>query len=267
MTTARIEKNDVDSPLTNAERDQRTVELLTDAMDGDPLDREAAEAEAVALNVSLAHYLANRYRRRGIADDDLRQVALLGLMKAIRGFTPGRPTGFAAYAIPTIRGELRRHFRDAGWTIRPPRRIQELQPRIRSTEAELVHTLHRQPTVRELATALGVEVDDVLEATSVDSCFTPHSLDAPIRSSGDGDLTIEPAFDERGFNDAETRVVLEPALRGLGERDRRILDLRFAEGLTQAQIGELIGISQMQVSRILTRVLGEMRAVIVGEAA
>lgn len=266
MTTARIAMNDVHVPVSNAERDQRTVQLLTDAAAGDPCDRQAVEAEVVALNASLAHYLANRYRRRGISDEDLRQVALLGLMKAIRGFTPGRPTGFAAYAIPTIRGELRRHFRDAGWTIRPPRRIQELQPRIRSTQAELVHTLHRDPTVEELATALGVEIDDILEATAVDSCFTPQSLDAPIRGSS-GDLTIEPAFDDQGFDDAEARVVLEPALRGLAERDRQILDLRFAEGLTQAQIGEAIGISQMQVSRILTRVLGQMRAAIVGEAA
>lgn len=262
--TTRIATNDLS--MSNAERDERTVELLTEALDRDPLHRRAIEAEVVALNASLAHYLANRYRRRGISDEDLRQVALLGLMKAIRGFTPGRATGFAAYAIPTIRGELRRHFRDAGWTIRPPRRIQELQPRIRSTQAELVHTLHREPTVQELATALGVEIDDILEATAVDSCFTPQSLDAPIRGNS-GDLTIEPAFDDHGFDDAEARVVLEPALTSLAARDRRILDLRFSDGLTQAQIGEVIGISQMQVSRILTRVLGQMREIIEGAAA
>lgn len=263
MTTACVQMSISPTSISNAERDRRTVELLTDV---DPRDREAAEAEVIALNTTLVNHLAARYRRRGIADDDLRQVAFLGLMKAVRGFTPGRTTGFAAYAIPTILGELRRHFRDAGWTVRPPRRIQELQPRIRSAEASLIQALQRPPTAHELARVLDVEIVDVLEATAVDSCFTPQSLDAPL-PGGSGELRIEIADEDAGFRGVETRVVLEPVLRGLAERDRRVLDLRFVECLSQAQIGELIGISQMQVSRILTRVLDQMRDAIIDDAA
>lgn len=248
------------------ERDQRTIELLNKASDAGPGDRQALEAEAIELNVPLARYLASRYQRRGIASDDLEQVAYLGLMKAIRGFRPDEATSFAAYAIPTIRGELRRHFRDAGWTIRPPRRVQELQPRIRSVEAELVQVLHRYPTVTELAEALDVDVDAILEATSVDSCFTPHSLDAPLQGE-DCDLVADPGSCDPAFARTDVRLVLEPALAELGERDRRILDLRFVDGLSQREIGQAVGISQMQVSRILTRVLDQLRGAIVGEAA
>ncbi|MCW2855150.1 MAG: sigma-70 region 4 domain protein [Marmoricola sp.] len=252
--------------MSNAERDERTIDLLTEAMDGDQVDRETAEAEAVALNMPLVHYLAGMYRRRGIADEDLHQVACVGLMKAIRGFTPGRSTGFAAYAIPTIRGELRRHFRDAGWTIRPPRRIQELQPRIRRAEADLVQQLQRSPTVNELAAALDVEIDDVLEAASVGSCFAPRSLDAPV-SFENADVRIDLATDGREFAHLETWLLLEPAMTILSERDRRILHLRFVDDLSQSQIGELIGLSQMQVSRILGRILDQMRGAILGQAA
>jgi RNA polymerase sigma-B factor len=253
------------APTTNAERDQLTVDLLAEAARSDPAHRRATETQAVELNLPLARYLASRYRHRGIPDDDLQQVAYLGLMKAIRGFTPGRETGFAAYAIPTIRGELRRHFRDTGWTIRPPRRIQELQAQIRSTNAELTQSLNRTPTVSEIAERLEVSIENVLEASSVDSCFTPNSLDAPLR--GSDELSHEPGAEDPGFARTEARVVIEPALRDLAERDRLILDLRYVNGLTQKEIGDQIGLSQMQVSRILSRVLDSMRASIVGAAA
>ncbi|MCX6396592.1 MAG: SigB/SigF/SigG family RNA polymerase sigma factor [Propionibacteriales bacterium] len=254
------------TPSTNAERDQRTVELLLEAREAsDPVDRLAAREEAIELNLPLARYLASRYQRRGIPNDDLEQVACVGLMKAIKGFSPERTNGFAAYAIPTIRGELRRHFRDAGWTVRPPRRVQELQARVRAVEAELVQTLQRTPTAVELADSIGVEIDDILEATSVDSCYTPNSLDAPV--PGSDTVSSDPGSVDPAFARTEARLILEPALRTLGDRDRRILEMRFTEGLTQQQIGDEIGISQMQVSRILSRVLGTMRESIVGEAA
>jgi RNA polymerase sigma-B factor len=253
------------APLTNAERDQVTVDLLTQATDADPLRQQELRSEAIELNIPLARYLASRYQRRGIPSDDLEQVAYLGLVKAVRGFTPGRVTGFAAYAIPTIRGELRRHFRDTGWTIRPPRRIQELQARVRSTTAELTQILNRTPTVKEIAAELEVDVEEVLEASSVDSCFTPSSLDAPV--PGNEDLSNDPGTLDPEFDRSEARVVLAPALEDLGERDRKILDLRFVEGLTQKEIGEVVGISQMQVSRILARVLDTMRESILGQAA
>lgn len=257
--------DDRTSPLTHAERDDLTVVLLTEAVDADPERQDALRREAIELNLGLAKYLASKYQRRGIPDDDLEQVAYLGLVKAVRGFSPERSHGFVGYAIPTIRGELRRHFRDTGWTVRPPRRIQELQARVRSTQAELTQSLNRTPTAQEIAEHLEVEIDEVLEASSVDSCFTPNSLDAPV--PGGDDLTNDPGTDDPGFATSEARVVLAPALRELGERDRRILDLRFVEGLTQKEIGEKVGISQMQVSRILTRVLEEMRGTITGVAA
>lgn len=262
---SQIQNDDRTAPMSNAERDQLTVQLLVEAANGDPHTRLAAREEAVQLNLPLARYLASRYQRRGIPNDDLEQVACVGLMKAIRGFSTDHPNGFAAYAIPTIRGELRRHFRDTGWTVRPPRRVQELQARMRGVEAELVQSLQRTPTVQELAEHLGVEIDDVLEASSVDSCYTPNSLDAPI--PGSDEISSDPGVVDPSFASTEARLVLEPALRGLSDRDRIILEMRFTDGLTQQQIGEKIGISQMQVSRILTRVLATMRETISGQAA
>lgn len=269
MTTVRPSTAPFDlhpASRSNADRDRRTVELAAEASAGELLDRQRVLNEAIELNLPLARYLASKYQRRGIPYDDLVQVAYLGLTKAVRGFCPARGTSFAAYAIPTIRGELRRHFRDAGWTVRPPRRIQELQARAWSAEAELTQVLQRSPTVNEIAKSLDLELDDVLEASSVDSCFTPNSLDAPSPGGGDGP-SHEPGFDDPAYSRAEARLVLEPALRTLGERDRRILDLRFVHGLTQGEIGQAVGLSQMQVSRILGRVLSEMRDAIDGEAA
>ena len=257
--------------LSNAERDRLTVELLTEATSGagDDLSRRVARDRAVELNMPLARYLAGTYQGRGIALEDLQQVACLGLLKAARGFSPDRANSFAAYAIPTIRGELRKHFRDAGWTVRPPRRIQELQARVRSAEADLVQRLQRSPSVRELADELEVEIDAVLEATSVDSCFSPSSLDAPVTTADGSTASVQADLGgwDPEFASAEARMMLAPAIKRLRGRDRTVLELRFVEGLTQQQIGEQVGVSQMQVSRILNRVLGQLRDSIAGAAA
>lgn len=242
------------------------MELLAQAEHAPPLEQQSLRERVVALNMDLAANLARRYGRRSIPDDDLRQVAFLGLLKAVRGFCPERSDSFTAYAVPTIRGELRRHFRDAGWTVRPPRRIQELQARVRGVEADLVHELHRNPTVQELAEAVGAAVEDVSEAVAVNSCFSPLSLDTPTSEDGQElGATLEAPDNE--FASAEARLLLGSAVRRLGDRDRTVLDLRFFKGLTQQEIGEQLGVSQMQVSRILTRVLTKLRTEIVGEAA
>jgi RNA polymerase sigma-B factor len=273
VTTAYRTKTltNVQAPgLSNTERDRLTIDLLIAASSGDDeLSRRAARDRAVELNLPLARYLAGAYQGRGIALEDLQQVASLGLLKAVRGFSPDRANSFAAYAIPTIRGELRKHFRDAGWTVRPPRRIQELQARIRATEAELVQRLRRTPSVRELAEELEIEIDAVLEATSVDSCFTPYSLDAPLPTDHGSSSSIQADLGDwdPDFDSAEARLMLAPAIRALSNRDRTVLELRFVEGLTQQQIGERVGVSQMQVSRILNRVLAELRVSILGSAA
>jgi len=247
-------------------RDQQSVELLTLADAASATEQRELREQVVTINMDLAANLARRYSRRGLADDDLRQVAFLGLLKAVRGFCPDRSDSFTAYAIPTIRGELRRHFRDTGWTVRPPRRIQELQARVRAVEADLVQELHRSPTVKELAEAVGAEVDDVTETVAAGSCFTPLSLDAPISENGqDLGSTLEDL--DHDFASADARLLLGPAVRRLGDRDRTVLELRFFQGLTQQQIGDQLGVSQMQVSRILNRILTQLRGEIVGQAA
>jgi len=256
-----------DAPSSSEDRDRMTVELLERAAKARPAERRALLDEAVTLNMDLARHLAHRYFGRGIASEDLQQVAFVGLLKAARGFKAEKAQSFAAYAVPTIRGELRRHFRDTGWTVRPPRRIQELQARVRAAEADLVQQLHRSPSVKELADALGAEIDDVIEATAADSCFTPLSLDAP---TGDGTQALGStisALDDEWFSDSEARLLLGPAVRRLGERDKKVLELRFFEGLTQQEIGTRLGVSQMQISRILSRIMDQLRGELIGEAA
>ena len=217
-------------------------------------ERHALEDEIIRLNMPVASDCARRYRGRGVATEDLEQVAYLGLVKAVRGFEPERGPDFLAYAVPTIRGELRRHFRDLGWALRPPRSIQELQTRILSVESDLAQELGRSPRPSDLARHLEVDLEQVLDALGASGCFHPTSLDAPTPEGEDalGDRlgTVDPAFQE-----AEARVTLHAVLRGLTARERRILELRFFGGCTQAEIGADIGVTQMQVSRLLNRIL------------
>ncbi|MGH3444042.1 MAG: sigma-70 family RNA polymerase sigma factor, partial [Nocardioidaceae bacterium] len=144
---------------------------------------ERLRDQLVVLNMGVAESIAKRYRRRGIADDDLAQAAYLGLVKAVRGFDPGRGGDFLSYAVPTISGEVKRYFRDFGWAVRPPRRIQDLQSRIASASAELSQSRGRSPRPSEVADFLGVDLHEVIEALAADGCFTPTSLDLPVGES------------------------------------------------------------------------------------
>lgn len=209
-------------------------------------------------NVPLARSMAARYRNRGIDLDDLEQVALLGLTKAAQRFDPDAGHDFLSYAVPTIRGELRRHFRDAGWMVRPPRRVQDLQARIATAQRELEAELGRSPRPSEVAGRLDVGIDDVVEALSADGCFTPTSLDGTV---GDGSSTLGDLLgsEDRAMESAEARVVLDPVVRTLSDRDRRILRLRFFDECTQQEIAEDVSLTQAQVSRVLTRILGDLR--------
>jgi len=223
-------------------------------------DREVLRAEVVVLNMGVARAIAHRYRQRGLAEDDLVQAAYVGLVKAANGFDPAHGRDFLSYAVPTITGEVKRFFRDFGWAVRPPRRVQEMQGSIAKLSRELTQQLGRSPKPSEVATALGVDVEEVIEALAADGAFTPASLDVPVGEDGVstlGDLMPE---DESGFTSAEARVVLGPAVRRLGPRDRRILELRFFAGWTQEQIARDIGVTQMQVSRLLSRILKDLRA-------
>lgn len=240
---------------------------VDDVDDVDP-GLSARVQRLVEDNMAIAKKLASRYANRGIAANDLEQIAYVGLLGAARRYDPERGDDFLAFAVPTIRGELRKAFRDLGWVVRPPRRLQELQARIWKSEGRLEQELGRSPRPSEIAEELGVDVDEVIEALSVDGCFRPSSLDMPA-GIDDATATIGDRLGDTDpdFELTDARILLGPAVRALSERDRQILELRFFQGWTQAQIGEEIGVTQMQVSRLLKRILEELRAAIDGAAA
>jgi len=254
-------------PLSDHERHRLTARLLASASVLDGPVQEGIHAHVVELNLPVARGLASRYRDRGIATDDLEQVACLGLLKAVRAFDVDRATDFLSFAIPTVRGELRRHFRDLGWTVRPPRRIQELQAQIAAAEGRLSQELGRTPTADELADHLGVDPDDVREAQSANGCFNPTSLDAARSTADQLELARTLGSLDPGYAAAEARVALAGVLGELGPRERLILRLRFFEDRTQAEIGEAIGVTQMQVSRLLSGILARLRDRLLREAA
>ncbi len=243
------------------ERNERTRQLFERAAaTSSAEERRHLLEQVIVAHVDLAHAEAARYRNRGVPLDDLRQVAALALTRATRGFDVSTGHEFLSYAIPTIRGELRKYFRDHGWMVRPPRRIQELQARINAAEHQLANRLGRSPLPREVAAHLEEPVESVIEALASDGCFSPTSLDHPAGADGSTSLGDLLPHDDTSRQAAEARLVLQPVLRHLGERDRQILAMRFYEGLTQREIAERIGVTQMQVSRLLTRILGQLRS-------
>ncbi|MEO9325932.1 sigma-70 family RNA polymerase sigma factor [Nocardioides sp. C4-1] len=208
----------------------------------------------------VATEVARRYHGRGIPAEDIDQVAYLGLVKAVRGFDPVVGDDFLSYAVPTLRGEIRRYFRDAGWAVRPPRSVQEVQARVTQADADLTQRLGRSPRPAEIAVHLDVPLALVVDALSANGCFSPVSLDAP---RPDGEVTDSP-LDRMGdvdpsFASAEARLALRPLMDALSPRDRRIIELRFFANRTQAQIGAEVGVSQEQVSRLLTSILRKLR--------
>ncbi len=247
-------------PVTPGNRSALSADLLVRAAaETDPLERKRLQDEVVVLHMGLARAIASRYRGRGIADDDLTQAAAMALLKAARNFDPGFGVEFLSYAVVTMKGEVKRQFRDYGWMVRPPRPIQKLQADVSRAEADLTHELGRSPRVSEVAARVGVPEEQVLEALSADGCFTPTSLDTPIGADGNGVLGDLLPGDDDAIADAEARVMLAPSVRALPEREREVLYLRFFRQQTQAQIAEEIGVTQMQVSRILARVLTRLR--------
>lgn len=249
-----------------ARRREFTSELLAEMEGVTGRRRRILENDLIAVNLPVAREVAARYHGRGIAVDDLEQVAGMGLVKAVRSYDPAKATDFLSFAVPTIRGEIRRHFRDAGWAVRPPRSVQEMQAHITRAQGELWQQLGREPRPAEIAAHLDVEPDQVLSALQANGCFAPASLDAandpdessPVDRMGDA---------EPGYALAEARVMLKPLLRDLTPRERRILELRFVEGRTQAEIGKEIGVTQMQVSRLLSGLFERLRTQLTGQAA
>jgi RNA polymerase sigma-B factor len=222
--------------------------------------------ELVRRFMPLARSLALRYRRQTESLDDLIQVANLGLVKAIDGFDPERGRPFSAYAVPTILGELRRHFRDHVWNVRLPRGLGELAMRIDEAVSELTEALGRHPTPAQVAERLGVAVEDVLEGLEATHARRTLSLDAPRLSDEQSTPTIETiASQELGFERVESGFACAAA--ELTEREWRVLRLRFSDSLTQSEIGRELGVSQMQISRISRRALWKLLAAVRGERA
>lgn len=240
---------------------QSLTESILAQLAGCPTARERLrlQQEAVLLNLALADSIAFRYAGRGIERDDLVQVGRVGLLKAVVGYHANKGMGFAAYATPTITGEIKRYFRDYGWMVRPPRRLQELHAEVSAVETDLQHRLHRAPSAGELADALGIEPGELSDALVARSGYTALSLDAPTRADSGLSLGDSLPEDIDPYAAVERAEWLRPALAGLTDRERRIIGLRFVDGLTQEQIGRHLGVSQMQVSRLLGRILRRMR--------
>jgi RNA polymerase sigma-B factor len=240
---------------TRADEDRALFERYRDRRD--PIDRELL----VERFLPLARQLAARYARRDEPFDDLFQVACLGLVKAVDRYDVGHGSAFSSYAVPTILGELRRYFRDKTWAVRVPRDVQELSLRVERVAAELTAELGRQPSVSEIAEEAQAEDEDVLEALEATTAYRAASLDAPRHDEEGDEGTLGSAVGtaDEGFARAEERAVLDQLLGVLSPRDRTVLRLRFDADLTQQEIGDRIGVSQMQVSRILRQSLARLR--------
>ena len=246
--------------LSEARRRLETARLLSRARATRGEQRRRYEDDVIRINMRVAAEVARRYHGRGIAAEDIDQVACLGLVKAVRGFDPTRGDDFLSYAVPTLRGEIRRYFRDAGWAVRPPRAVQEIQARVTAADAELCQRLGRSPRSSEIAVHLDVPLTLVLDAQAASGCFTPASLDAPQPDADNDALPAERLGGlDPAFATTEARLALQPLMSALPDRDRRIIELRFFAGRTQAQIGEEVGVTQEQVSRLLSGILLKLR--------
>ena len=217
--------------------------------------------ELVEEHAPLAHFLAGRFANRGEQRDDLVQVALVGLFKAVERFDPGRGLQFSTFATPTILGELKRHFRDRGWAVRVPRRVQELHLQLGRIVSALGQEEGRSPTPAEVAERAGVSEEAVLEAMEAGSLYRLVSLDGSVTPDDEGgELSACLGDDDPEFERIEHRSEIEELLEALPARERRIVELRFFESMTQSEIAERVGVSQMHVSRLLTRSLERLRA-------
>src|SRR4051794_27318122 len=253
--TARRARRSGPGGSVERRRHERELVLL---FQRDPSSRD----RVLRALLPLAQGIAHRYRRGEEPVEDLEQVATVGLLKALKNFDASRGTSFAAYAIPTMNGELRRHYRDTGWAVHVPRGTQELALKVSRAEQQAASRSGRKPTAAELAEAFDCSVEAIVEARVASNGMRAGSLDKPARpDQPDGD-TLAAVFGggpDDGYDTAEQRATLQRLTHDLSERDRRVLALRYAGDLSQSEIGRRVGVSQMQVSRILRRVLGELQ--------
>jgi RNA polymerase sigma-B factor len=246
-----------------SEQRAETMRALS-RMSGLPADdpeRARLRAEVIEDHMPYARHIAQRYGGRGATGEDFEQVAYLGLVKAVDNFDPEHGTGFLGYATPMIIGEIKRYFRDATWGVHVPRRMQELTGALRKATDTLTHDLGREPTIAELAERLGAEPEEIVEAIDAAGAYTTASLDHPVNTDDQGASLLDFMGEEDArFEAVIDRQVLTDLLAKLGERDKRILLMRYFRGMTQSEIGAELGVSQMQISRLITRILRDLRA-------
>jgi RNA polymerase sigma-B factor len=249
---------------TNRETDAAARSLLSLMADlpAGP-DRERVRGRLIELYIPLAEYLARRFRNRGEQLDDLVQVANLGLIKSVDGYDADRGAAFTSYAIPMIVGELKRHFRDKGWDVRVPRRLQELRLEITKISGDLAQTLGRSPTVADLAARLEVSEEEIIEGLDCGQAYRAMSLDAPVggdsADAGQNGLVDLLGDVDHDMENVENREALRPLIARLPAREQKIIAMRFFGNLTQSQIAAELGISQMHVSRLLAQALRALR--------
>ncbi|MGL6279102.1 MAG: SigB/SigF/SigG family RNA polymerase sigma factor [Gaiella sp.] len=239
MSTATVEDHELEA-------------LLYRVRDGDERARELV----VEHHLSLVRALASRYAGRGESLDDLIQVGAIGLVLAVSRFDPERGVPFRSYAIPTIVGEIRRHFRDRAWALHVPRRLKELSLRISKTVGQLTAELGRSPTIAEIAAVVEVTEDEVIDALDIANAYSTRSLSDGPFDDGDDEAYVQAlAQVDSGFEEVEQIALLDAGFDALEPRLRRIVELRFYDGLTQSEIAAQVGISQMHVSRLLRQAL------------
>ena len=237
---------------------ERTHELFRRYKENGDMD---AREKLVMSHMNLVRFLANKFKNRGEPLDDLVQVGYLGLLKAIDRFDPSRGLEFTTYATPTILGEIKRHFRDKGWSVRVPRRLQELSAKVNQATDILTTELQRSPKIEEIAAYLDASVDEVLEAMESSSAYSS----VPLEGSGNPDADDAPSVIDRYATEdnalafTDDRLVIEEALKSFSPREREVIELRFLQGMTQIEIAERLGISQVQVSRLLRRTLKKIQ--------
>jgi RNA polymerase sigma-B factor len=259
-----VVEGDSDPRQVTRARSRELFEEL-DAADPDSPESRRARDSLVALHLPLVEHLARRFAGRGEPLDDLVQVGTIGLIKAVDRFDTGRGVEFSTYATPTVVGEIKRHFRDKGWAVRVPRRLQEVRLSLSTASEELSHQLGRAPTVAEIAARLSVSEEDVLEGLESANAYSTVSLDAGTGADDEvGAMLDTVGVDDAALEGVEYRESLRPLLAGLAPRERQILVLRFFRNMTQSQIAAEVGISQMHVSRLLARTLEELRSGLLG---
>jgi RNA polymerase sigma-B factor len=250
------------SARASRETDAAARALLTLLADlpADSSDRVRVRERLIEMYLPLAEYLARRFRNRGELLDDLTQVANLGLIKSVDGYDVTRGAAFTSYAIPMIVGELKRHFRDKGWDVRVPRRLQELRLEITKATSDLAQQLGRSPTVGDLATHLDVSEEEIIEGLDSSHAYRALSLHAPVAGDEAATELVDLLGDvDRDMENVEDREALRPLIAKLPVREQRIIAMRFFGNMTQSQIAAELGISQMHVSRLLSHALGVLR--------